>query len=291
MRAALTGWIASLAMASTQLSPLHHNVPIVDPETGNPTPFFQQMIQQLLNEKGVTDDLADGAIQPGTVTTSGLTAAAQRLLGNKESTAGAIEELTLSQALDLIGSAARGDLLFRGASGWQRLAAGTSGQFLKTLGAGADPAWASGGAGGSFRGALVTKAAQQSGANYSGVVAIAWDSEVYDTDGIHDPVTNNTRLTVPSGVTKVRLQANVDLTSVTGSSDHVLLINKNGGVFTGTARQRLNAGVTVPSHNICSAVVNVAAGDYFEVVLFASDTSIDIRVADGASWFAMEIIE
>ncbi|WP_155262947.1 hypothetical protein [Sphingomonas segetis] len=105
------------------------------------------MIQQLLNEKGVTDDLADGAIQPGTVTTSGLTAAAQRLLGNKESTAGAIEELTLSQALDLIGSAARGDLLFRGAAGWQRLAAGTSGQFLKTLGAGADPAWDTAGGG------------------------------------------------------------------------------------------------------------------------------------------------
>jgi hypothetical protein len=135
-------------MASTQLSPLHHNVPIVDPETGNPTPFFQQMIQQLLNEKGVTDDLADGAIQPGTVTTSGLTAAAQRLLGNKESTAGAIEELTLSQALDLIGSASHGDLLFRGAAGWQRLPAGTAGQFLKTLGAGFDPAWDSGGGGG-----------------------------------------------------------------------------------------------------------------------------------------------
>jgi hypothetical protein len=38
-------------------------------------------------------------------------------------------------------SAAQGDLLFRGSTGWQRLAAGTSGQFLKTLGAGADPAW------------------------------------------------------------------------------------------------------------------------------------------------------
>jgi hypothetical protein len=48
------------------------------------------------------------------------------------------------------GSAAQGDLLFRGASGWQRLAAGTSGQFLKTLGSGADPAWdtAGGGSGG-----------------------------------------------------------------------------------------------------------------------------------------------
>lgn len=36
----------------------------------------------------------------------------------------------------------RGDLIFYGANGWQRLAAGTSGYFLKTLGSGADPVWA-----------------------------------------------------------------------------------------------------------------------------------------------------
>lgn len=35
-----------------------------------------------------------------------------------------------------------GDVLFRNASGVQRLGAGTSGQFLKTLGVGANPAWA-----------------------------------------------------------------------------------------------------------------------------------------------------
>lgn len=37
---------------------------------------------------------------------------------------------------------ARGDLLYKGNAGWTNLAAGTSGQFLKTNGAGADPAWA-----------------------------------------------------------------------------------------------------------------------------------------------------
>lgn len=37
----------------------------------------------------------------------------------------------------------QGDLLYRDASGLQRLGAGTSGQFLKTNGAGANPAWAS----------------------------------------------------------------------------------------------------------------------------------------------------
>ena len=45
----------------------------------------------------------------------------------------------------VIGSDARGDILFRDATKWARLAAGTSGNFLKTNGAGADPAWAGAG--------------------------------------------------------------------------------------------------------------------------------------------------
>lgn len=72
-------------------------------------------------------------------------AATQRALGRNTSGAGAGEEVTLSQMLDWIGSAAQGDILYRGAASWERLAAGTSGQFLKTNGAGANPAWAAGG--------------------------------------------------------------------------------------------------------------------------------------------------
>jgi hypothetical protein len=45
--------------------------------------------------------------------------------------------------LDFVGSAAQGDILYRGASTWTRLGAGTSGQYLKTQGAGANPVWAS----------------------------------------------------------------------------------------------------------------------------------------------------
>jgi hypothetical protein len=48
----------------------------------------------------------------------------------------------LSAYLDAaIGSVAQGDLLYRGAASWSRLPAGTAGQFLKTSGAGANPAW------------------------------------------------------------------------------------------------------------------------------------------------------
>lgn len=69
--------------------------------------------------------------------------ATSRILGRKTAAAGDPEECTLSEILDFIGSAARGDILYRDASSWARLAAGTSGQFLKTQGAGADPTWAS----------------------------------------------------------------------------------------------------------------------------------------------------
>ena len=44
-----------------------------------------------------------------------------------------------------IASEAQGDVLYRGASAWSRLGAGTSGQFLKTQGAAANPAWADAG--------------------------------------------------------------------------------------------------------------------------------------------------
>lgn len=63
------------------------------------------------------------------------------LKGRASAGTGSPEDLTISQALDLIGSAAHGDILFRGSTGWQRLPAGSSGQFLRTAGAGANPAW------------------------------------------------------------------------------------------------------------------------------------------------------
>jgi hypothetical protein len=67
--------------------------------------------------------------------------ATSRALGRKTGGAGDVEELTLSELLDFIGSAAQGDILYRGASAWARLPAGTDGQYLKTRGAGANPEW------------------------------------------------------------------------------------------------------------------------------------------------------
>ena len=81
-------------------------------------------------------------ISNGVVTNAMLANMAASTVKGRRTSTGDPEDLTFTQLLDLVGSAAQGDLLFRGGSDWQRLPAGTSGQFLKTFGAGANPAWA-----------------------------------------------------------------------------------------------------------------------------------------------------
>ncbi len=68
--------------------------------------------------------------------------ATQRVLGRNTAGAGDVEEVTLSQLLDWVGSAAQGDILYRGVAGWSPLHAGTSGQLLQTPGPGGNPLWA-----------------------------------------------------------------------------------------------------------------------------------------------------
>jgi hypothetical protein len=51
-------------------------------------------------------------------------------------------QVSASGLIDVLGST-QGQILYRSASAWTVLSPGTSGQFLETLGAGADPTWAS----------------------------------------------------------------------------------------------------------------------------------------------------
>jgi hypothetical protein len=86
-----------------------------------------------------TDGLANDAV---TYAKMQDVSATSRIIGRKTALAGDPEECTLSEILDFIGSAAQGDILYRGAAGWARLGAGTSGHFLQTQGAAANPQWA-----------------------------------------------------------------------------------------------------------------------------------------------------
>lgn len=139
------------------------------------------------------------------------------------------------------------------------------------------------------RGALVKKAADQNAANYTTLAAIAWDGEEYDDLAIHDNVTNNSRLTVPAGVSRVRLWASVTLANVATGSDTSLQIRKNGAAFIGrgaTTQEITGTGAAMTTE---TCIVAVTPGDYFEAWLsVAVDTSVDVVAA--GSGFAMEVV-
>lgn len=91
----------------------------------------------------ITQQTANTVVVNNTNATANLTVAsisASQVLGRTSSSD--LKGLTFTEMLDNVGSAAWGDILFRGTASWQKLAAGTSGLFLKSNGPGADPSYA-----------------------------------------------------------------------------------------------------------------------------------------------------
>ena len=179
--------------------------------------------------------------------------ATQRVLGRNTAAAGDTEEVTFSQFLDWVGSAAQGDILYRGASSWTRLAAGTSGQLLQTNGASANPSW-------------VTPAAGSS----------AWTTVKKTSD---EARASNTTLTV-DGALKVTLGVGVHVirmvaffktanatmdykydTNFTGTTTWISSYRRHAaaGAAAGTdAENTLAAEATVPSTSVAATTTGIA---------------------------------
>jgi hypothetical protein len=145
------------------------------------------------------------------------------------------------------------------------------------------------------RGALVTKAANATGLNYSAAfVAVPWDDEAgggYDTDSCHDNVTNNTRLSVPSGWSWVRVGYGFAFANVNSANWVQSYARKTaGGNYLGMPLATWSATTaTSPAIVAWSPPLQVTGGtDYFEAMVSCQDTSMDI-IAD-ASWFAIELL-
>lgn len=131
------------------LQPLGKQYPVVNPD-GTPTEYFIRWAQQKQIDIGegvaasavpaiIAEYLADHPLQAGAgiaLTPTGNVADSPTIATEVQ---GVLDQLSMTQ----------GTVLYRGATDWAALAPGTSGQFLKTSGASADPAWAtvSGGGG------------------------------------------------------------------------------------------------------------------------------------------------
>jgi hypothetical protein len=136
----------------------------------------------------------------------------------------------------------------------------------------------------SFSGALVKLSGNLSAVNHSaGNVAIPFDVETYDYGGWHDNVTNNTRFTVPANVAFVLIAGCVERQNVVANSYCQAEIFKNGASLSPSMSVNNYTGDTVPITNVSSTVIAVTAGDYFELMDFCGDSSIDIVVTQ--TWF------
>ena len=139
-----------------------------------------------------------------------------------------------------------------------------------------------------FRGALVRRSTNLSVSTTGSYVAIPWQSAVYDSDTFWD-AGQPTRLTVPAGVTKVRLAGNIEWQ--TSPTSQLVEIRKNGGSVIGGGAfiVRGDGGYSNQMRNIASAVLPVVAGDWFELAVFVS-ASGELRGLE-RTWFALEVVE
>ena len=127
---------------------------------------------------------------------------------------------------------------------------------------------------------------------------IPLNSEVYDTDSVHDNSVNNSRLTVPAGVTVIRLNAGFTMfPALTGL--HHLRIRKDAGfgsidpAMASYIPHYTIAGAGTGSnkgmHSMSTGAIDVAEDDFFEIYGLAQ-TNNTTAIA-GTIWFEMEILE
>jgi hypothetical protein len=140
------------------------------------------------------------------------------------------------------------------------------------------------------RAVQVTRAADQPVAS-STMTAVAWEAVEFDDAGMWS-AGNPTRLTVPAGVSKVRLSANLRFVTTSSVGYRYIRIIRNGVDFPGRAEDL----DTVPSNgdnalSVTTGIIPVQPGDYLELECWQnSGANLDVRAGE-YTWFNMEVVE
>jgi hypothetical protein len=128
--------------------------------------------------------------------------------------------------------------------------------------------------------ATVNRSTDQTGIGNG--AAIAFNSEVNDPGGMHDNVTNNSRLTIPSGgagLYTIGFTGYFTCTYSSGAPRINFLMRKNGGNYLGGAGGA-QPSVTQDVYLSASRQYVFVATDYIEVfVFFANYTAVDVKAA------------
>lgn len=134
----------------------------------------------------------------------------------------------------------------------------------------------------SFKGVLAHINADLTLQNYSTPSDLIFNgTDIYDTDALHDPASNNTKIIVPAGLNGkyALLQASVDTTLVSsGSANSVVIQKGNTNSYLGFGgRGGSNGTFNISSLSGRSQIVQLATGDEFTSQFYMSDTSITLE--------------
>lgn len=123
------------------------------------------------------------------------------------------------------------------------------------------------GAGGAtaFIGARAVAGSGQSIANNTDVAMTLTSTESYDSDGFHDTSSNTSRMTIPAGLGGKYLVIGQASWPQNASGDRYIYIRKNG--TTGFNQTYERASVNWKSRQQATDVLDLAAGDYIEIVI------------------------
>lgn len=140
-----------------------------------------------------------------------------------------------------------------------------------------------------FRGALVQKSIWQLAPNNT-LTLITWDVEIYDTDNIHNNVLNPSRLTVPPGVSRVKVFAQGEWQTNSAGHRRISIYKNNNPTLPVIADYRPTS--TYAYQSISSPAIPVSPGDYFELKIF-QNSGVDLHFPPDPeiAWFGMEIIK
>jgi hypothetical protein len=192
---------------------------------------------------------------------------------------GALAIRTLGSSVDtttkaLNPSTTLGDIEYRSATvnTNTRLGIGTTGQVL-TVASGV-PSWANSAAA-PFAGCSAAGTGYQtvSTATFTAITFNATD--LFDTDGFHDPSTNASRMTVPSGKAgKYAFTSRIYFDTASSTGRRIFALYKNGAVVEDA---QVEYAVVSRIIGLNTGIINLAEGDYIEAYAFqGSGGNLDV---------------
>ena len=105
------------------------------------------------------------------------------------------------------------------------------------------------------------------------ITRITWDAELYDTIALHSNVTNNSRITIPTGYAGI-WRAIINMGEVGSIGAHHVALYLNGAIVK-LARYDSGGGGAVAGMYTLAYELNLAVGDYLEAWVYMTGTTVN----------------